>query len=186
MASEIRNIQKTDSVRIQDGMCSTQLPAKLIVSADTVLGEMCRRGNTSPELRVYYGTKGGLRAWYCDWGAFSCWSSTPWGAIDNLARQLKELTGEPKGQNRQMQTQGDVRGSTLPSVNELEERPVSVPGSLPLCHRCNDTGRDDSGGTYEWGETIYVKCECQEGMPYICGCGAQANITGYCDDCLGG
>lgn len=92
VASEVRSIQKTDSVRIQDGMCSTQLPAKLIVSADKVLGEMCRRGSTSPELRVYYGTKGGLVAWHCEWGAFSCWSSTPWGAIDNLARQLKELT----------------------------------------------------------------------------------------------
>jgi hypothetical protein len=91
MASEVRSIQKTDSVRIQDGMWSTQLPAKLIVSADTVLGEMCRRGKTSPELRVYYGTRENLTVWWCEWGAFRCWSSTPWGAIDSLARQVQEL-----------------------------------------------------------------------------------------------
>ena len=55
MAKVVRNIQKSDSIRVEDGMRSTQVPASLVVSADTVFGEMCRRGNTSPELRVFYG-----------------------------------------------------------------------------------------------------------------------------------
>ena len=88
--SEIRNVQKSDTVRVEDGMCSTQLPAKLILAADTVLGEMCRRGSTSPELKVYYGTRENLCVWWCEFGAFRCWSSTPWGAITTLARQLEE------------------------------------------------------------------------------------------------
>jgi len=88
--SEVRNVQKSDSVRVEDGMCSTQLPAKLIVAADTVLGEMCRRGSTSPELRIYYGTRDNLCVWWCEFGAIKCWSSTPWGAISTLARQLEE------------------------------------------------------------------------------------------------
>lgn len=34
------------------------------------------------------------------------------------------------------------------------------------CKICDGTGKADSGGVYEWGEPIYVKCECAEGMPY--------------------
>ncbi len=59
----VKNVQKQDSVRVEDGMRSTQLPGSLIVAADTVLREMCRRGNTSPELRVYYGTRNNLTVW---------------------------------------------------------------------------------------------------------------------------
>ena len=91
MAKVVRNIQKSDSIRVEDGMRSTQVPASLVVSADTVFGEMCRRGNTSPELRVFYGAQGGFKAWFCEWGSFKCWSSTPWGAIDNLAMKLKDI-----------------------------------------------------------------------------------------------
>jgi hypothetical protein len=92
--SSVRNVQKQDSVRVEDGMRSTQLPGSLIVAADTVLHEMCRRGSTSPELHVYYGTRNNLTVWWAEFGAFSCWSSTPWGAILNLSHQLEELTNE--------------------------------------------------------------------------------------------
>ena len=90
--NEVKSIDKTDSVRVLDGMASRQLPASLITAADVVFSEMCRRGSSSPELRVYYGTIRGLAAWYAEWGAFTCWSSTPWGAVSQLSRQIAEIT----------------------------------------------------------------------------------------------
>ena len=33
-------------------------------------------------------------------------------------------------------------------------------GPVPRCPECNDTGARDSGGTYPWGEAVYLPCDC--------------------------
>jgi len=30
----------------------------------------------------------------------------------------------------------------------------------PVCKDCNGTGSADSGGTYSWGEPIFIRCHC--------------------------
>ena len=91
---------RRESVRISnpndDGLpIATTIPANMILLADTILREMCHRGNTSPELRIYH-VKGGTgkAMWNCEFGAIRTWSVTPWGALEAMGRQLASLIAE--------------------------------------------------------------------------------------------
>ena len=88
------------SVRIHnpnsDGLpITTSIPANMIFLADIVLREMCYRGATSPQLRLYLGKGGtGATMWNCEFGAIRTWSVTPWGAFEAMGRQLESLIAE--------------------------------------------------------------------------------------------
>ena len=79
-----------------DGLpVSIAMPANMIFLTDIVLREMCHRGTTSPELRIYHvkgGTGGAM--WNCEFGAIRTWSVTPWGALEAMGRQLASLIAE--------------------------------------------------------------------------------------------
>ncbi|HID7507801.1 TPA: hypothetical protein ACXHW4_001624 [Enterobacter hormaechei] len=48
---------------------------------------------------------------------------------------------------------------TADSAKATYERCLSVSKYAP-CHKCNDTGMTDSGGTQPWGEPIEIECDC--------------------------
>ena len=43
-------------------------------------------------------------------------------------------------------------------IQEALAQPAPV--QEPVCHICKGTGEMDHGGTYPWGETINIPCEC--------------------------
>ncbi len=88
----VTSVPLSSSVRVVDGMQSVQLPARLVCQADLVLSEMLHRGERSPELVVRYEKTNGSSAWWCEFGAFKVWSSTPWEALSRLATCLREVS----------------------------------------------------------------------------------------------
>ena len=34
--------------------------------------------------------------------------------------------------------------------------------TMTKCPECGDTGQRDSGGSYPWGETVYLPCDCKD------------------------
>jgi hypothetical protein len=94
------NVNRGECVSINnpnsDGLpLSITIPSGMVFLVDVVLREMCHRGNTSPELRIYL-VKGGTGAtmWNCEFGAIRTWSVTPWGALEAMGRQLASLIAE--------------------------------------------------------------------------------------------
>jgi hypothetical protein len=74
---------------------ATSIPANMIFLADIVLREMCYRGATSPQLRIYFGKGGtGATMWNCEFGGIRTCSVTPWGALEAMGRQLESLIAE--------------------------------------------------------------------------------------------
>ena len=100
VCGQIVDTNRGQSVRInnpnEDGLpISTSIPANMIFLADIVLREMCYRGETSPELRIYLGKGGtGEVVWNCEFGAIRTWSATPWGALEKMGKQIESLTGK--------------------------------------------------------------------------------------------
>jgi hypothetical protein len=82
-----------------DGLpIAINIPANMIFLTDVILREMCYRGETSPELKLYLfigGTElNRVMRWHCEWGAIRTWSVTPWGALEAMGRQVESLTAE--------------------------------------------------------------------------------------------
>lgn len=74
---------------------SAQIPADFLYSADAVLQEMCRRGETSPALvisRTVEGTGFGRPSsgamWVAEYGGKRAVGVTPWSAIKELCRKI--------------------------------------------------------------------------------------------------
>ena len=69
---------------------SVQIPVRLIFAADVLLREMCMRGGTSAELTLRYGVNPvGETSWIANYGGFTCWNSTPWGAMELLGSAME-------------------------------------------------------------------------------------------------
>ena len=100
VCEQIIDANRGQSIRIHNpndcGLpVTTNIPANMIFLADVVLREMCYRGETSPELRLYLFKDGnGLSRWHCEFGAIRTWSVTPWGALQGMGRQLESLIAE--------------------------------------------------------------------------------------------
>jgi hypothetical protein len=97
---KVNDVNRGECVRINnpnsDGLpLLITIPSGMVFLIDVVLREMCHRGNTSPELRIYH-VKGGTGQcmWNCEFGAIRTWSVTPWGALEAMGRQLASLIAE--------------------------------------------------------------------------------------------
>jgi hypothetical protein len=88
--SKVVNANVSDSIAIAGGAFLSQLPASLILAADTVFEEMCRRGQTSPEFQLSIKQQGdGPKCWFCHFGGFTSTGYTPWAAVLHMAEQLQ-------------------------------------------------------------------------------------------------
>jgi hypothetical protein len=96
-------VKRDQSVRIlnpnDDGLpVAINIPADMIFLTDVILREMCYRGETSPELKLYLFVGGTelnrVMRWHCEWGSVRTWSVTPWGALEAMGRQVESLIAE--------------------------------------------------------------------------------------------
>lgn len=105
MSDKIVEATRADALKIRNAAghslnnlapLSVQLPVNLIFAADVLLREMCMRGNTSAELTIKRGVNPtGESCWLATWGGWTCWNSTPWGAVERLGRAVETfLYGE--------------------------------------------------------------------------------------------
>lgn len=51
-------------------------------------------------------------------------------------------------------------GSEYSFAYPLEKRALVKKRYDPNCQECRGTGQRDSGGTYPWGESIFLACDC--------------------------
>ena len=97
LCDKIVEVDRCQTVRIHNpndvGLpIATNIPVDMIFAADILLRVMCYRGETSPQLRIYFGkTETGETMWNCEYGAIRAWSVTPWGAVQKMGYQIESL-----------------------------------------------------------------------------------------------